>query len=184
MDGYPSIAQWEAANDARRSERELELHKRNHELRKQVWQVLDTLNAPGENEMEILQSLKGLMSEISSLRASEEFLIAERKRKKAHEGRLRDEQQKALQKEQSRIACELREAEYRLRQAELTKKKAEIELAQSELLAIEGRKSALAAWSISIGALEPITEERIQSIVNTQRRSLSGPIRVSKGDGK
>ena len=62
--------------------------------------------------------------------------------------------------------------------------RAQIEADKMERLALQGRKQAIVQIALATGDLQAITEDRIQEVVNSQRRSNGGVIRIESGAGK
>ena len=65
---------------------------------------------------------------------------------------------------------------------ELLKTQADVD--RLEKLARQGRKKAIVQIALASGDLQAITEDRIQEVVNSQRRSNGGVVRIESGSGK
>lgn len=62
--------------------------------------------------------------------------------------------------------------------------RAQIKLAEYERLAIEGKKDRLVSLALSNADLQKVMETRRQKIVNDQRKSRGGVVRIESGDGR
>ena len=83
-----------------------------------------------------------------------------------------------------RLSSDLRDAKFLSARERTELLKAQAEADRLEQLALQGRKKAIVQIALATGDLQTITEDRIQEVVNSQRRSNGGVIRIESGAGK
>jgi len=163
------------------SQEEKAAYKAVAKVKGQIWEMLLAFERGEINLTDHSDDLKKLIAEYVHL--DEEVKASAIYRKKAEKARRaiahNEHQSQMIELKKQRHELHIAEHETRI---EMLRQKAEAQFA--ETLALEGRKAALAQWAISNGTLEPITEERIQAIVNSQRRAREGVVRIESGDGK
>lgn len=133
---------------------------------------------------EIVEEIRRLTMQRLAIEQSVQFAQAKRRQEEYQRQREQHEAEARAAKESDRLLKEGHVQAKRVRALEAYKKKAEAELLEAEIMAIEGRKQALAQWALANGVLEPVSEERLEAIVNAQRRSSGSIVRIESGDGK
>ena len=128
---------------------------------------------------EINREKKSQAGKIYREKRAEMAVIRKQKKVATRESRIEAEAQKTKAESRELNVVKLTAAAAR---TELLKAQAEADSLHK--LALEGRKKAIIQIALASGDLEEITEDRIEAVANTQRRSNGGVVRIESGSGR
>lgn len=178
----------------RRNDEQKAYYEANGQRREQIKQsrIEETLRRQEVNrlsgKLNPAQSMVGKKERVEALAKAREInrekqAAAEQLKKQEREGTREARIEAEVQKTKA-DAANLKAVKKTAAAARADLLRAQIESDKIERLALQGRKQAIVQIALATGDLQAITEDRIQEVVNSQRRSNGGVIRIESGAGK